>query len=170
MFSCLVLLQGACTPFTTRPCWAHTRTVLPTNGRPGSYVEKTLHENLVRNENPKTHIPCDTSCAGLAHVAGHRFPDSENHSLLRSDRCRVSAVCRASTIRLPSPHASSMVLWSETQHHAQAKDSRLDFHRHRGGTMGIPIPCVSGPNGVIYHVPQLSHTACPSTAGEEVLH
>ena len=24
-FSCLVFLQGTCTPFTSRPCWAHTR-------------------------------------------------------------------------------------------------------------------------------------------------
>ena len=23
-FSCLVFLQGTCTPFTSRPCWAHT--------------------------------------------------------------------------------------------------------------------------------------------------
>ncbi|MFT5328823.1 MAG: hypothetical protein ACI8P0_006739, partial [Planctomycetaceae bacterium] len=23
--SCLVFLQGTCTPFTSRPCWAHTR-------------------------------------------------------------------------------------------------------------------------------------------------
>ena len=24
-FSCLVFLQGTCTPFASRPCWAHTR-------------------------------------------------------------------------------------------------------------------------------------------------
>ena len=34
-FSCLVFLQGTCTPFTSRPCWAHTRRRKPTSHRPG---------------------------------------------------------------------------------------------------------------------------------------
>ena len=32
-FSCLVFLQGTCTPFTSRPCWAHTRGRRPTSHR-----------------------------------------------------------------------------------------------------------------------------------------
>ena len=27
-FSCLVFLQGTCTPFTSRPCWAHTSRIV----------------------------------------------------------------------------------------------------------------------------------------------
>ena len=34
-FSCLVFLQGTCTPFTSRPCWAHTRGRRPTSHRRG---------------------------------------------------------------------------------------------------------------------------------------
>jgi hypothetical protein len=53
-FSCLVFLQGTCTPFTSRPCWAHTRRVVTTTtSRSVSMIFLNHNPNLVIDARPR---------------------------------------------------------------------------------------------------------------------
>jgi hypothetical protein len=53
-FSCLVFLQGSCTPFTSCPCWAHTsRAVTTPTSRPVSMIFRNNHINTVIDVRPR---------------------------------------------------------------------------------------------------------------------
>jgi len=78
-FSCLVFLQGTCTPFTSRPCWAHTT---------GRRLRLASSPNLNRNESTTERNSGNEQLHPLQHTfiafPHHRRPVTAGKSFCRA--------------------------------------------------------------------------------------